>query len=50
MPPDVPGSITFRFIIDLGFFLLNSPISVANVSPVVTAIAVINPINNKSML
>ena len=45
IPPDLPVSTSFKLVINLGFFELNKPISVASVSPVAIAIDVINLLN-----
>ena len=49
IPPDFPVSTSLKLVINRGFFELNKPISVANVSPVAIAIEVINPIRNNSL-
>ena len=49
IPPYIPVSTSLKLVINRGFFELNKPISVANVSPVAIAIDVINPIKNNSL-
>ena len=49
IPPDFPVSTSLKLVINRGFFELNRPISVANVSPVAIAIAVINQTRNNSL-